>query len=721
MFDYKADAALLALKNYEVPPSFLEKSKMDEIRQKDRVIYWDDNVIKYYKRTVGTIGKPYSRYIILRDFGFDKIPIQDKPFKVKAVRLKQRDAVLFLFAMESEKLLKLCYVFRRDMRDPAAYQRLLSSKRLSSIGKFVSQGVLGESGLLANNLILAFEEPGVKFTGSTLNIPAIHCSVWIIDGQHRLYGFQRLDKKLPIDEKEEILKQYPLICVGIRDVRKRKQAMLFREINAYQKKINRNLLLDLFDYLEIDDGKGLLQRIKIVKYHLRRLSCFKNKIKILRTDKGNISLATFVDYQRMKELVNIYGDRKARSILRTYFESVSEVFPEWGHPENYVLAINKGVRMLLTLLHPILKYGGSSKSNFKKCLTALRDSIKSDEDYFKNERYRGKALGAGAPDIVALEQWAKKIQEKIPDFPVEEEMNPEAYPLLKNLEINLRECIKTELGKLSTKWWKQNIPPDIRKNAEERKAKDILFYPERSERHLIDYVDFADYRKIIIKRDNWDKVFKRIFIDREILNTKLRELEDIRNAVMHLRKLGSLDLKKLQLYTQEIIALIKRVQEEKMQVPQANDLDKVIKTVLVISKGEESEESFLVGRQGRYHRNAAEILGFLRRINDHYHITDLGKRIIKASNKEKILLNAVVNTLIFKRFLHHSLKNKKLEWNYDEIGEFILDQIELSEKTARRRAQVIASWLTRIKLAELKSKSSIILKKEIIEEVIHAN
>lgn len=31
------------------------------------------------------------------------------------------------------------------------------------------------------------------------------------------------------------------------------QAKLFTEINTYQKKINRNLLLDLYDYLELDE------------------------------------------------------------------------------------------------------------------------------------------------------------------------------------------------------------------------------------------------------------------------------------------------------------------------------------------------------------------------------------------------------------------------------------------------------------------------------------
>ena len=75
--DHEADAALLTFKNYVLPPSFREKRKMDDVKQKDRIIYWDDNVITYYRRMIGTVGKPYSRHIILERL---KVPVQKAYF-----------------------------------------------------------------------------------------------------------------------------------------------------------------------------------------------------------------------------------------------------------------------------------------------------------------------------------------------------------------------------------------------------------------------------------------------------------------------------------------------------------------------------------------------------------------------------------------------------------------------------------------------------------------
>lgn len=719
--DLEADAALLAFKNYVIPPSFMEKDKMDKIKQKDKIIYWNDNIIAYYRKTVNTIGKPYTRYIILKDFGF-KIPIRKKPYKVKAVKIKQHSRNLYLFSIEPEKLLKLAYVSRRDMRDPWAYQRLLRPKKLKDLAKFVSKTSTGESGLLANNIVLAFEEDGVDFTGRTLKIPAVHCSVLVVDGQHRLYGFapDNLKKiKLLEEEKRELQEEYPLACVGIKDLNQRVQAKLFREINEFQKKIDRNLLLDLFHHLEIGKEKNVWLRVDMMK-DLRRYAFFKDRIKILSTDKGNISLATFVDYPGLENLVKNHG-RRSKKILKTYFESVSKIFDEeWNrNPERYVLSTNRGVRILISLLNLIIKCKGANKPNFRRCLKALTKVTSTKEDYFNIENYKGKAYGAGAPADVAVAVWAKEIKKTIPNFPCEGELNPDAYALLKELENELRECIQYELGKISEKWWKQRIPQDIRDTAEERKKKNKRPWPWLlgEDLHPIYYINFTDYRKIIIRKPNWRDAFKDVFKDKDIIGAWLKELEPIRNAISHPRKLSSTELKTLQLYHEKILALIRgKSAKDEITVPQANDLDKVVKTAISVIKKEKSEESFLVGRQGRYHKNAAEILGLVQKVDDSYVPTELGDKFVKAPSKEReeMLLNLVRAVPIIKQFLSYSLNEKKFEWKSDEIANFIRDQVKLSEATAKRRSQTIVSWLVRIGVAK-RTDSLILLQKTILE------
>lgn len=134
----------------------------------------------------------------------------------------------------------------------------------------------------------------------------------------------------------------------------------------------------------------------------------------------------------------------------------------------------------------------------------------------------------------------------------------EYYETLKNLEFDLRHLIDTQLSKISSNWWKERIPEDVREQAEIKKRKNESPWPWMNANNpVIAYVDFADYSKIITKRDNWDMAFKKIFHDREWISTRLKELEPIRNAIAHPRNLTSKQIQKLDLYAGEIIECIK--------------------------------------------------------------------------------------------------------------------------------------------------------------------
>ena len=139
----------------------------------------------------------------------------------------------------------------------------------------------------------------------------------------------------------------------------------------------------------------------------------------------------------------------------------------------------------------------------------------------------------------------------------------ETYELINNLELGLRLCIEEKLSSLSTQWWKQRIPKDVQDNAEARKKDNEKPWPwfESGEYSLIHYCDFNDYLKIILKKDNWNGVFKNVFIEKKIIETKLKELDPIRNAVAHFRKLNDNEKTKLRLYTSEILSAIKRTDD----------------------------------------------------------------------------------------------------------------------------------------------------------------
>lgn len=89
----------------------------------------------------------------------------------------------------------------------------------------------------------------------------------------------------------------------------------------------------------------------------------------------------------------------------------------------------------------------------------------------------------------------------------------EPQKILKELETGLRKCIQRRLEKVSKNWWKERVPEDVQDRAELRKKKDEKQYPWHQKKNLplVFYVDFADYVKIIRRRDNWRETFKEVF------------------------------------------------------------------------------------------------------------------------------------------------------------------------------------------------------------------
>jgi hypothetical protein len=134
----------------------------------------------------------------------------------------------------------------------------------------------------------------------------------------------------------------------------------------------------------------------------------------------------------------------------------------------------------------------------------------------------------------------------------------EAYELLRQLEESLRKLIEKTLSSISSDWWIERVPGDVKTNAEDRKQKNDRQWPwlTGTNLHPIYYVDFPDYVKIIRKKDNWHDVFVRVFKDEESISVKLREVEPIRNAVAHARPLPRNGLERLRINSKDILHLL---------------------------------------------------------------------------------------------------------------------------------------------------------------------
>ncbi|MFE8644116.1 Swt1 family HEPN domain-containing protein [Sphingomonas sp. NCPPB 2930] len=115
-----------------------------------------------------------------------------------------------------------------------------------------------------------------------------------------------------------------------------------------------------------------------------------------------------------------------------------------------------------------------------------------------------------------------------------------AFRALRSLETAIRRFIVERLVALcGDKWYRQRLPSDMLQTWKEKKAKDTT---SGSDLPLIEYADFSDYIKIIVRQDNWSAVFQAVFVRKEDVQESFRRLGPIRISTMHARLVLKEDL-----------------------------------------------------------------------------------------------------------------------------------------------------------------------------------
>jgi Swt1-like HEPN len=118
--------------------------------------------------------------------------------------------------------------------------------------------------------------------------------------------------------------------------------------------------------------------------------------------------------------------------------------------------------------------------------------------------------------------------------------NKRAYAALLAFELKIRRLIVASLErKYGHKWIKTRVPGDIRAAWQEKKA--AAADAGNADEPLINYADFTDYVKIIVRADNWKECFESIFGRKELVQESLLRLHPLRLKTMHARILSEDD------------------------------------------------------------------------------------------------------------------------------------------------------------------------------------
>jgi DNA sulfur modification protein DndB len=208
-----------------------------------QIEHFNQDDINYYDQLTAYLGQAAKYQLLGRLFKNQEIP--ELKNKVPAIKGKMGNHTYYSFSIEPATLLKISYILHSTNtteESEGAYQRMVSKTRLSEIDKFLDKGGYFPNSIIVN-IVTAKEQPlysdQVKGAHDSsisdlcvLHLPKYYQSAFIIDGQHRLYGYANNDWK----DKNSI----PV--VAFENLPIEEQVKMFVDINHKQKSVSKNLL-----------------------------------------------------------------------------------------------------------------------------------------------------------------------------------------------------------------------------------------------------------------------------------------------------------------------------------------------------------------------------------------------------------------------------------------------------------------------------------------------
>jgi DNA sulfur modification protein DndB len=576
---------ILATHNIILSPNDKERLKSANIE------HFKQDDIDYYEQLIERLGQASKYQLLGRLFKNQEIP--QLANRVPAIQGKMGGYTYYSFSLEPEKLLKIGYILHRTEinTEDEGYQRMVSKSRLKEIEQFLDSEDEDEQGFFPNSIIINIsttKEAPLNFDRLTcthdsditepviLHLPKKYHSAFIIDGQHRLYGYA--------NSKWKFKNSIPV--VAFENLPPDKQVELFVQINSKQKPVPKTVLIPiaaalmwnsdkpkdaisslkakLVQGLGEEDNSPLYRRIVLNENPKSEITCitqdyiisygFNKSNYFPRYQKNNIvSLGhLFVDpkdegYDKML--------RKCSHYFTLIFNYVEEKLNfQWriGNGEGGLISTNIGVVIIIRItdniidhlidkskLNPISSSSGELAAQVYKYLDFVISYI-STLDHQKIKQFKSMGTSAGGIENL-IREIQKIVNEKSNDFNPKGldqwlrdnsgEFNEDCKSLTEKLEYSIRENVFMKLkDAFGDRWWIDGVSKEIRK-----KASNIAIEKDNEEPDW-NFLFLLDYKKIV--ESNW-LLFKDVYADPEFKSGKdnqvrwFDQLNEIRNKVSH--------------------------------------------------------------------------------------------------------------------------------------------------------------------------------------------
>ena len=549
-----------------------------------------DGELDYYAALVQHLKQAARYQFLAHMFGGQKIEGLAK--EVVATRGKMGGETFYTFLIRPDELLKIAYVGHkasRDIENLRTYQRMLQSRRLKKIAEYINGGGKFPTNIVVNlktdkKTPLQFdvkEKYGEESLG-TLHLLPIYASAWIIDGQHRLYGYAYTRGTPAFNQDSTVL---PVLAYE--NLPADKEMNLFIDINSKQVKVSTGLLIELYADLHWCSSdpeeafQALLSRIAS-RLNSESTSPLHDRMVVTGKKKTQYRCLTQTSVRDGLSVAKLLGTISRRAIapgplstgraddydanlkkgLSVLSECLwmfaTELTIHWklGDGPGGYLCTNNGIRALFHVIKDLADHirqkDGTDLYLFDadETFTKIKPYLQVLIDYYKSAsgqevqafRRIGSSLTAVRQQAYGMEA---QIQKKHPDFKPTglqeyldsrdekgtEEARTKVLWIQKRIFVYVISVLRKEYGTTDKAWWVQGVPSNIRIDCSGRWEAINREGEEEGQLHLLNYVGICIH--------NWDLVKDVISLganDKEAkkVNTKwIKDLNDIRNKVSH--------------------------------------------------------------------------------------------------------------------------------------------------------------------------------------------
>lgn len=508
----------------------------------------EEHEMRYFEERSKKIGHA-ARYQFIGEFlSTEKVPGLAN-YSVPAIRAKMGGVWIFYFLAPPDRLLPIAFVNHRGLRDldgAPAYQRLLVRSRLKEIGEYLDSG-----GFFPNSILLNFKE-SVRFekhtsfddkqiSFGTLYLPDRFKSAWVIDGQHRLFGFT--------ETSDQTIK-HTIPVLAFEKLDKINEAELFATINSKQQKVQRGLLDELAGELKLDSEDFDERCSGIASRALDLMASetgnpFEDRIKTGDLADSDTICLTISEIKRAvistrllgslnrKTDVEIPGpftrgtakqtvDALAEGLTR-YFRLIEDANQErWERGRPGYLCSNIAVQGFIRLLAALVEFMKTEThqepsslepdvlvSQIECYLKPALEFIETAEDVEFAKRFKQPFGSGGPPRYFA--QLCKLVITEYPHFEPagleevlaeqESEIVDQADALVKSIVDRVHTYVVDTLrGAYGPAFFDKGIPQkEIKLSAHSK------MYEERGDPMPVEtYLDFTDLKKIVEHAQNWN-------------------------------------------------------------------------------------------------------------------------------------------------------------------------------------------------------------------------